>query len=194
MRVAIQAFLEMTRRSLAREKQLPAIAGSLSVIFVNFALIVFAVLLMLAGCGRREEQPAAANSSSNKPPASASHVTNKPQIVVDPSTIDPKVVGTWIWGGEITNGLVRGGSLTFAPDGTYVSRSTNATGTTNVTIFEGNWGVKEGVLVFRYTRSSAPRSVPRSGMNRFKVVRLDEKELALADIALTETNVMQRRK
>lgn len=90
--------------------------------------------------------------------------------------------------------MLRGGSLTFAPDGTYVSRSTNAVGPTNVTIFEGNWGVKEGVMVFRYTRSNDPRSVPRGGMNRYKVVRVDEKELALADIAQTETNVMQRGK
>jgi hypothetical protein len=179
---------------LNREKQLPAITACFSVMFVNFALIVFATLLVLTGCGRHEEKQAAANASTNEPPPSAGQVAKKPKSAPDPSAIDPKVVGTWTWAGEITNGAMRGGSMTFEPDGTYVSRSTNATGATNVTIFEGNWGVKEGVLVFKYTRTTDPRSVTTRSVNGYKIVRVDEKELALADMANTETNVMQRKK
>jgi hypothetical protein len=152
------------------------------------------MLLMLTACGRRDEKSGSASASTNKPPVSASQKPDKKQPAPDPSTLDPRVQGTWTWAEGKPGSMLRGGSLTFAPDGTYVSRSTNSVGPTNVTIFEGNWGVKDGVMVFRYTRSNDPRSVPRGGMNRYKVVRVDEKELALADIAQTETNVMQRGK
>ncbi|MEY2428925.1 MAG: hypothetical protein QOJ40_1810 [Verrucomicrobiota bacterium] len=160
---------------------------------MNFALIVFAVLIMLTGCGRHEEKKAAGNASTNKPPSPAVQ-TNIPVLGIDKSLLDPRLQGTWVWDGDQA-GTPRGGSLTFSPDGTYKARSTNQTsGGSNSVIFEGIWGVKDGILVFRYTKASDPYSISPHRMDQYRIVRVDDKDLALADMRRTETNVMHRRK
>src|SRR2546421_6017410 len=145
---------------------------------MKFTFLVLAMLLMLTACGRREEKQASTSAPTNKPPPSPVQVTNKPMPAPDPSTWDPRLVGTWTWSGAIPGRWPRGGSLTFAPDGTYVSISTNLLATrTNLTIFEGNWGARNDVLVFRYTKTSDPAGMAPDRMDRYRIVSVDEKEL-----------------
>lgn len=148
---------------------------------------------MLTACSRRDDKQAAAGGSTNKPLSPAVQ-TNKPVLGIDKSLLDPRIQGTWVWDGDQA-GTPRGGSLTFSPDGTYKARSTNQTsGGSNSVIFEGIWGVKDEVLVFRYTKASDPYSISSRRVDQYRIVRVDDKELALADMQRTDTNVMHRKK
>ena len=171
---------------------MPARAAFLSVRLVNFTLLVFAaMLLMLTACGRRDEPRPVAGQSTNKPLVSAGGSTNRLLPGADKSTLDPRLQGPWTWD-EKDSGS---GSLTFAPDGSYATRSTNRVGTgSKVVANEGRWGVKDGVLVFTYTRSTDPKVASGRRVDRYRVVRVDDKELALSDLVQSETNVFHRRK
>src|SRR2546430_16268809 len=92
---------------------------------MNLMVIVLALVLLLTACRRHDEPRPLAGESTNKPPPAALENTNQQRLVSVQSQVDPRLQGTWTWDEKDSEGTERSGSMIFAPDGSYESRSTN---------------------------------------------------------------------
>ena len=103
------------------------------------------------------------------------------------ASVHDRIIGSWVHGDS--------GEITLLPNGSFHSKWTIAL--TNVTqewIYDGTWGVKEGVLISTVTNSSAnntTNSQAIGSIDRFKIIQLDSIHLAI-DIG-QKTNLFNRR-
>jgi len=98
------------------------------------------------------------------------------------------------WGGQEPSE----GVTTLAPDGKFVSNSTNrwSSGSREFA-YEGTWQVKDGILNLTYTKTSESKVMPVGRIEHCKIIRLNEDELAncqVLDGTLGTTNYLKRRK
>ena len=140
---------------------------------MRFGLALFLLTVTLAACQRRDV--------SSMSPTDAK--------------LREKLLGTWTWGGEPEGSA---GVNTLAPDGKFVSSSTNrwSSGSREFA-YEGTWQVKDGILHLTYTKTSEPKDMPVGRIERYKIIRIDAEELAdcqMLDGSLGATNSLKRKK
>lgn len=113
------------------------------------------------------------------------------QSVSGDNDLHRKLVGTWVWAIGAQGG---GGVTTLAADGSFISKSTNRwTGGSKEFRYEGKWKAGEGVLTLTCLKTSEPEHIPVGKLDRFKIVRADNRELAILDSSENRTNILQRR-
>lgn len=90
------------------------------------------------------------------------------------------LVGTWMFEAKYTHGGSRDETMTFAPDGSYastISMPSRTNGPRTVSL-EGTFRVEGGILIAIVTKNSQAYA-PNPSTNRYRIVRLDGRELAL---------------
>ena len=74
-----------------------------------------------------------------------------------------------------------------------MSKSTNRwTGGSKEFSYEGTWDVKDGVLTLTYVKTSEPKSMPVGKLERWPIIRADDRELAVLDSSENRTNILLR--